>query len=276
MATAGSYPANTFALEYLVDACRRSGLRSIVEVGVGHGTAVDVLDDGGLEVTGFDRDPAMVEVSRAAMAAIGRDPDRVSLGDIEDPSSYAQVRDAGPFDALLGLGILPTARDEAQTLANMRSLVRPGGEVFVEYRNVLFSLVTFNRHTRDFLLDELLDGVDPRMRDAVAEYIAPRLDLDRPPLPTSSVVPKYHNPLTVAARVRAARLRRRDALLLPLPPGDARPGEGRPGPVPRGRPADGARGLGVEGDVPVLGVPHPRPRAGRGVTAEVPDTPGGM
>jgi SAM-dependent methyltransferase len=199
MATAGSYPANTFALEYLADACRRSGLRSIVEVGVGHGTAVDVLDGAGLEVTGFDRDPAMVEVSRAAMAAIGRDPGRVSLGDIEDPSSYAQVRDAGPFDALLGLGILPTARDEAQALANMRSLVRPGGEVFVEYRNVLFSLVTFNRHTRDFLLDDLLNGVDPRMRDAVADYVAPRLDLDRPPLPTSAVVPKYHNPLTVAA-----------------------------------------------------------------------------
>lgn len=199
MATAGSYPANTFALDYLLDACAARGLRSIVEVGVGHGTAVDVLAGAGLDITGFDRDPAMVEVSRGAMAAAGRDPARVSLGDIEDPASYADVREGGPFDALLALGILPTAQDEARTLANMRSLMRPGGEVFVEYRNVLFSLVTFNRHTRDFILDELLEGVAPAMRDAVADYLAPRLDLDRPPLPTSAVVPKYHNPLTVTA-----------------------------------------------------------------------------
>jgi hypothetical protein len=199
MVAAGSYPANTFALEYLVDACRSHGLRSIVEVGVGHGTAVDVLVGAGLDLTGFDRDPTMVEVSKGAMAAIGQDPARVSLADIEDSASLAQVRDAAPFDALLALGILPTAQDEAQTLTAMRSLVRPGGEVFVEYRNVLFSLVTFNRHTRDFLLDELLADVSPRMRDAVAEYIAPRLDLDRPPLPTSAVVPRYHNPLTVTA-----------------------------------------------------------------------------
>lgn len=199
MAAVGSYPANTFALEYLVDACRARGLRSIVEVGVGHGTAVDVLVGAGLDLTGFDRDPAMVEASRAAMTAAGRDPGQVSLGDIEDPATFAQVRDSAPFDALLALGILPTAQDESRTLASMRSLVRPGGEVFVEYRNVLFSLVTFNRHTRDFLLDELLAGVAPSMRDAVADYIAPRLDLDRPPLPTGTVVPKYHNPLTVTA-----------------------------------------------------------------------------
>lgn len=199
MITVGSYPANTFALEYLVDACAARGLRSILEVGVGHGTAVEVLVSAGLDVTGFDRDPAMVEASKDAMAAVGRDPALVSLGDIEDPASHPQVRAAAPYDALLALGILPTARDEAGTLANMRSLVRPGGEVFVEYRNVLFSLFTFNRHTRDFLLDELLEGVAPRMRDAVADYVAPRLDLDRPPLPTAAVPPKYHNPLTVTA-----------------------------------------------------------------------------
>ena len=199
MATAGSYPANTFALEYLVDACADRGLRSLVEVGAGHGTAIDVLVDAGLEVTGFDRDPEMVAVSQQAMVAAGRDPGRISLGDIEDRASHASVVQAAPFDALLALGILPTAQDEAATLANMRSLVRPGGEVFVEYRNVLFSLVTFNRHTRDFVLDELLAGVAPRMRDAVADFMAPRLDLDRPPVPTSPVPPKYHNPLTVTA-----------------------------------------------------------------------------
>jgi len=198
MAVAGSYPANTYALEYLVEACAAAGLTRLVEVGVGHGTAIDVLTRAGLDITGFDRDPAMVETSRQAMAAAGLDPDRASLGDIEDPATYRAVADAAPFDALLALGILPTATDEAATLRAMASLVRPGGHVFVEYRNVLFSLVTFNRHTRDFILDDLLEGVSSTMRQSVSDYLAPRLDLDRPPLP-SGVAPKYHNPLTVPA-----------------------------------------------------------------------------
>ena len=198
MAVAGSYPANTYALEYLVEACAAAGLTRLVEVGVGHGTAIDVLTRAGLDITGFDRDPAMVETSRQAMAAAGLDPGRASLGDIEDPATYRAVADAAPFDALLALGILPTATDEAATLRAMASLVRPGGHVFVEYRNVLFSLVTFNRHTRDFILDDLLEGVSSTMRQSVSDYLAPRLDLDRPPLP-SGVAPKYHNPLTVPA-----------------------------------------------------------------------------
>ena len=266
MAVAGSYPANTYALEYLVEACAAAGLTRLVEVGVGHGTAIDVLTRAGLDVTGFDRDPAMVETSRQAMAAAGLDPDRASLGDIEDPASYRAVADAAPFDALLALGILPTATDEAATLRAMASLVRPGGHVFVEYRNVLFSLVTFNRHTRDFILDDLLEGVSSTMRQSVSDYLAPRLDLDRPPLP-SRRRPEVPQPPHRPGRVREARLRGRHPLLLPLPPGHARPGARRSGPVPRAGGTDGARAVGLEGTVPLLGVPRPRPRARVAVTA---------
>ncbi len=201
MATAGSYPANTFALEYLVDQCADNDLHRLVEVGVGHGTAVPVLAGAGLELTGFDRDPEMVAVSRRAMELAGLDPERISLGDIEEATSHAAVAAHGPFDALLALGILPTARDEEQTLANMRSLLRPGGHAFIEYRNSLFSLMTFNRHTRDFIMDELLTDVSPQLRRSVEEYIAPRLNLAVPPRPTSPHPPKYHNPLVLPAAV---------------------------------------------------------------------------
>lgn len=197
MAAAGHYPANTFALEYLVEACAAHGLTRLLEIGSGHGTAVPVLAAAGLEVTGLDRDPQMVEASREAMAAAGQDAGRILLADIEDPASYRPVGDTGPYDAVLGLGILPTARDPRQTLLNIKALVRPGGHVFIEYRNVLFSLVTFNRHTRDFIVDDLLADVDPRLRDRAADFIEPRLDLTRPPHPTSPMPPRYDNPLTV-------------------------------------------------------------------------------
>lgn len=201
MATAGSYPANDFALDHVLDVCREQGFTRILEIGVGHGKAVPVLAGAGLEITGVDRNPEMVEVSRAAMVAVGQDPDRITLGDIEDPAVVASLLEQGPFDAVLGLGILPTAVDEDGVWRSVSSLLRPGGRAFMEYRNVLFSLVTFNRHTRDFILDDLLVDVSPTMRQAAAEFIEPRLNVDVPPRPTSPNPPKYHNPLTIPATV---------------------------------------------------------------------------
>ena len=197
MATAGHYPANTFALQYLLNTCSEHGLRRVLEVGIGHGTAVAPLAAAGLEITGLDRDPEMVEVSRQAMADAGQDPDRVVLADIEDPMTYPDVMRGGPYDAILGLGIMPTARNEGQTLRNIAALVRPGGHVFLEYRNVLFSLVTFNRHTHAFIVDELLEGVDPEMKAHAAQFVAEHVNLAVPPVPASPFPPKYHNPLTV-------------------------------------------------------------------------------
>ena len=197
MAAAGHYPANTFALQYLLNTCAAQGLHRVLEIGVGHGTAVAPLAAAGLEITGLDRDPEMVEVSRQAMADAGQDPDRIILADIEDPLAYGEVMRGGPYDAILGLGIMPTARNEAQTLRNIAALVRPGGHVFLEYRNVLFSLVTFNRHTNAFILDDLLDGVAPEMKERAAAFLSEHLNLSVPPVPTSPFPPKYHNPLTV-------------------------------------------------------------------------------
>jgi hypothetical protein len=141
----------------------------------------------------------MVERSRQAMAEAGQDPDRVVLADIEDPMSYADVMRNGPYDAILGLGIMPTARNEAQTLRNVAALVRPGGHVFLEHRNVLFSLVTFNRHTHAFIVDDLLDGVDPQMRAHAAQFVEEHVNLEVPPVPTSPFPPRYDNPLTMPA-----------------------------------------------------------------------------
>jgi len=206
MATAGSYPANDFALDHVLDVCREQGFTRILEIGVGHGKAVPVLAAAGLEITGLDRNPEMVEVSRAAMVAAGQDPDRIILGDFEDPAVVAAVVEQGPFDAVLGLGILPTALDEDGVWRSVNALLRPDGRAFMEYRNVLFSLVTFNRHTRDFILDDLLVHVSPAMRQAAAEFIEPRLNVDVPPRPTSPNPPRYHNPLTIPAAVERVGL----------------------------------------------------------------------
>ena len=121
----------------------------------------------------------------------------VAWGDIEDSLSLSRFDSVGGFDALLAMGVLPHVEHEIVALENMRHLLKPGGTVFVECRNKLFSLFTFNRFTYEFILDDLLAGVTGEVRDQAAEFLATRVDMNMPPLPSSGHEAKYHNPLTI-------------------------------------------------------------------------------
>ena len=91
-------------------------------------------------------------------------------------------------------------------------MVNPGGKVFVEFRNKLFSLFSFNRYTKEFIMDDLLAGVSSRLRELVAADLEKRLEMDKPtPRLTRSeagddkaeyvgydaILSKFHNPFEV-------------------------------------------------------------------------------
>lgn len=202
---ADGYPANWFAFEQVIPRMRANGARRIVEVGIGHGNALPIYLDAGFEMCGFDIREDLAEASRARLAELGGDPSTVIAADLESPASYASIAEAGPYDALLAMGVLPHVRDEVGALEAMRALVRPGGEAYVECRNSMFSLVTFNRYTHEFILDELLHDVPEELRRLVDEAIRPRLDMDRPPRPAPGAhAARFHNPLAVPELFRAA------------------------------------------------------------------------
>jgi 2-polyprenyl-3-methyl-5-hydroxy-6-metoxy-1,4-benzoquinol methylase len=72
----------------------------------------------------------------------------------------------------MAMGVMPHVENDEFVLRNMATMVRPGGTLFVEFRNKLFSLFTFNRYTHDFILNDLLADVDPAVREAVAAELA--------------------------------------------------------------------------------------------------------
>lgn len=193
---AGGYPANHFAFRQILNVLHERGAKSILEVGVGHGSAIAIYEAAGIEISGFDINPEMVEKSRAAMRQWNLPESRVTWGDIEDSVSLSPWRTQGQFDAVLAMGVLPHVNYEHVALENMRHLVKPGGTVFVECRNKLFSLVTFNRFTREFIMDDLLAGVSGDVRDAADEFLKTRVDPDMPPKPAGHEA-RYHNPLEV-------------------------------------------------------------------------------
>lgn len=193
----GGYPANHFAFRQVLNVLHDQGAETLIEIGVGGGRAIPIFTAAGLDMYGVDIDPEMVTTSAEAMVQAGLPAERASWGDIEDSVSLSSVRRSGPFDALLAMGVLPHVRHERVALENMHQLVRPGGTVFVECRNKLFSLVTFNRFTYEFIMDDLLGDVHGEVREKTDGFLRTRVDVDVPPAPTSGHAARYHNPLDI-------------------------------------------------------------------------------
>lgn len=197
------YPANHFAFQVILPALADLSARRVLEVGIGDGNAIPLLAGAGFDLAGFDIDPHRVERSRARIQEYGIPGDAVTWGDIEDATTYATVKAEAGFDGLVALGVLPHVHREETTLRNMRALVRPGGQVFVECRNKLFSLVTFNRYTYEFFMDDLFAESPEAIRDALGEFLSARLDVNTPP-PSAGHAATFHNPLEVPSLFTAA------------------------------------------------------------------------
>jgi len=207
LVTGAEYPSNYFRLQILLNAFLSKGLKRVIEVGVGEGTPLATLASAGIEVWGFDIAEKMVEASKARLKEIDRDPDHIFWGDIQDPVTYVHCLREGAFDGLMAMGVMPHVENDDQVIRNMATLVREDGSVFIEFRNKLFSLFTFNRYTYEFIMDDLLGDVDPAVREVVSAAIKPRLAMDVPPAREKvegtdaagydAILSKFHNPLEV-------------------------------------------------------------------------------
>ena len=200
------YPANFFRLQLLQESFTKKNIKRIVEVGVGEGTPLVTMAKTGMDAWGFDIAEQMVVSSKEHFKKSGFDPEHISWGDIQDTKSYSQVLSGGQFDGVMAMGVMPHVKDDDEVLENIASLIKPGGSVFIEFRNKLFSLFTFNRYTSEFILNDLLAGVDEKLKSAVAKELESKLRMDLPPLRLSTdgdapgydaILSKFHNPFEV-------------------------------------------------------------------------------
>ncbi|MBF0272533.1 MAG: class I SAM-dependent methyltransferase [Magnetococcales bacterium] len=206
------YPANYFRLQLLLNAFINKGLKRVIEVGVGEGTPLATLAKAGMEVWGFDISEQMVAQSKERMRENHLNPDHIGYGDIQDPVTYAHFLREGLFDGLMAMGVMPHVANDDNVLENMATMIRPGGSVFVEFRNKLFSLFTLNRLTHEFILNDLLAGVSGELKQKVAQELESRLRMDMPPLRTQvegsnapgydQILSRFHNPFEVVEQFK--------------------------------------------------------------------------
>lgn len=203
-----------FRLQIVLRLLAAARAKSVFEVGVGDGTPLKHMHLMGLRVAGCDITSGMVERANATLREAGISEPRIWRADICNAVELAPAMMAEPSDALVVLGVMPHVEKEALALRNMRTLVKSGGKLLIEFRNSLFSLFTFNRYTHDFIVNELLAGVSDETRKAVSQKLAEHVRMDLPPVrdktPDGSgpgydlIKAKFHNPFELPSLLQSA------------------------------------------------------------------------
>jgi SAM-dependent methyltransferase len=162
-------------------------------------------------VAGNDVSPEMVKFARANMTKHGLDPEAINLLDVQSHDSIDVERSrAGSFDAVMALGVIPHVEDDRWFVASMDKFLAPGGQLLLQFRNSMFSMFTFNRLTKEFLMDELLTDVPESIYEIVSTDLDQRLAVDKPPKRTrptgdgyDEIQSKFHNPFELSEIVKS-------------------------------------------------------------------------
>jgi 2-polyprenyl-3-methyl-5-hydroxy-6-metoxy-1,4-benzoquinol methylase len=196
-----------FRLQIVLRLLAAARARSVFEVGVGDGTPLKHMHLMGLQVAGCDIASNMVDVARAKLTDAGVAEPKIWRADICNAVELASAMLAEPSDSVVALGVMPHVEKDVLALKNMRTLVRTGGKLLIEFRNSLFSLFTFNRYTHDFVVDELLQTASEETRAVVSKTLKELVRMDLPPVrdrapnslaPGYDLIPaKFHNPFQI-------------------------------------------------------------------------------
>ena len=205
------YPANFFRLKLVRRILIDAGVTSLYEHGVGDATPLVTIAGDGIRVAGNDVSPEMVKFARANMTEHGLDPESINLLDVQSHEAIDTERKrAGSFEAVMALGVIPHVEDDRWFVDSMDKFLEPGGRLLLQFRNSMFSMFTFNRLTKEFVMDELLPEVPESIREIVSADLDQRLAVDKPPKRTrptgdgyDEILSKFHNPFELSEIVKS-------------------------------------------------------------------------
>jgi 2-polyprenyl-3-methyl-5-hydroxy-6-metoxy-1,4-benzoquinol methylase len=205
------YPANYFRLKLVRNILANAGVKSRYEPGVGDATPLVAIAGDGIRVASNDVSPEMVKFARANMAKHGLDTGTINLLDVQSQDAIDVERErAGEFEAVMALGVIPHVEDDRGFVASMDKFMAPGGRMLLQFRNSMFSMFTFNRLTKEFVMDQLLPDVPLNVRLVVEADLNHRLAVDKPPKRTrpsgdgyDEILSRFHNPFELSEIVKS-------------------------------------------------------------------------
>jgi len=206
------YPANYFRLQKVIEILRERGVSSVYDLGAGEASPIIAIREAlGEEVRASDLSPEMVRLGKENLVKHGMDPEWLTLVDIRDMEAIkTEAARVGQFDAVIALGVIPHVEDDSWFVDAMSLFLKPGGTLILQFRNSMFSMFTFNRLTKEFILEELMAPIPQQFRDVVAADLDQRLAVDKPPIRRredghgyDEILSKFNNPLELAEVVKA-------------------------------------------------------------------------
>jgi len=206
------YPANYFRLQKVIDILKDKGARSFYDLGAGEASpAIGICEALGIDFRASDLSPEMVRIGRDNLVAHGMDPGWLELVDIRDMDAIKmEAKRVGQFDAVIALGVIPHVEDDSWFVEAMSLFLKPGGTLILQFRNSMFSMFTFNRLTKDYILDEVMAPIPQEFKDAVAVDLEGRLAVDKPPIRRrddghgyDEILSKFNNPFELAEVVKS-------------------------------------------------------------------------
>ena len=140
------------ALKYYHALKETEGAGRILDVGCSTGSLQGLFKERGQEAVGVEVD------ARAAAAAHARGLE-VLAGSIADPAVLAQIRNRGPFGAILCMDVLEHLPEPWIVLREIRPLLAPGGFLFCTLPNVAFWRIRWRlmKGRFDYRLEGILD-----------------------------------------------------------------------------------------------------------------------
>jgi 2-polyprenyl-6-hydroxyphenyl methylase / 3-demethylubiquinone-9 3-methyltransferase len=128
---------NPVRLAYIDVRASLSGKR-VLDVGCGGGLLSEAMAKAGATVTGIDLGPATVEVAELHALESG-----VSVRYLRESAEQHAAANAGAYDLVTCMEMLEHVPEPQSVMLALRTLVRPGGDVFVS---------TINRNLKAYLL----------------------------------------------------------------------------------------------------------------------------
>ncbi|MDA2989906.1 MAG: class I SAM-dependent methyltransferase [Actinomycetota bacterium] len=206
------YPANYFRLQKVIEILRDRGVSSVYDLGAGEASPIIAIREAlSVDIRASDLSPEMVRLGKDNLTRHNMDPDWLTLVDIKDMEAIkVEAGRLGQFDAVIALGVIPHVEDDEWFVKAMSLFLKPGGTLILQFRNSMFSMFTFNRLTKEFILEELMAPVPRKFRDVVEADLDQRLAVDKPPIRRredghgyDEILSKFNNPLELAEVVKS-------------------------------------------------------------------------
>jgi 2-polyprenyl-3-methyl-5-hydroxy-6-metoxy-1,4-benzoquinol methylase len=103
-----------------------------LDVGCGYGGFLVAFHETGLDVRGFEYDPALVPLSRANLGDYGIDPEQVQTGNVLDSQFMDQFK---KIDVITCYDVIEHVNDAELGLKNMARILNPSGVLLLQIPN---------------------------------------------------------------------------------------------------------------------------------------------